>query len=52
MPILFYINIQVTSSSETVGHVDIQVRNNVVLGIYMHVVRISVYACNYVYIDG
>jgi hypothetical protein len=34
-------NIRVTSISKTRSHVDIQVRNNVVLGIYMHVVRIS-----------
>ena len=38
------------SRSKTHSHVDIQVRGNVVLGIYMHVVSINVYAC--VYIDG
>ena len=52
MSIIWYINIQVTSSSKTRSHVDIQVRSNVVLGIYMHVVRINVYARKYVYRDG
>jgi len=31
MSIIWYINIQVTSSSKTRGHVDIQVRSNVLL---------------------
>jgi hypothetical protein len=48
MSITWYINIQVTSSSKTRSHVDIQVRSNVVLG-YMHIVRINVYAFD---IDG
>jgi hypothetical protein len=34
MSIIRYINIQVTSSSKTPNHVDIQVRGNVVVGIY------------------
>ena len=34
---MWYSNIQITCSSKTHSHVDIQVRNNVVLGIYMHV---------------
>jgi len=38
---MWYLNEQVTSSSKTRSHVDIQVRNNVVLGIYIHVVRIN-----------
>ena len=46
MPIL------VSSSSKTRSHVDIQVRGNILLGICMRVVRISVYSCKYVYIDG
>ena len=41
MSIIWYINIQITSSSKTRSHVEIQVRNNVILGIYMHVVRIN-----------
>jgi len=53
MLIIWYINIQVTSSPKTRGHVDSQVRNNAVLCIYiyiyiyiyMQVVRINVYAC-------
>jgi len=39
--ITWYINIQVTSSSKTRIHVDIQERSNVVLDIYMHVVGIN-----------
>jgi hypothetical protein len=51
MLIIWYINIQVTSSSQSCGHVDIQVRSNVVLGIYIHmqVFRINFYACKYVH---
>jgi len=39
MSIIWYINIQITSLSKIRSHVDIQVRSNVVLGIYtyMHV---------------
>ena len=33
----WYINIQVSSSSKTCGHVDIQVRNNVVLDKYIYI---------------
>jgi hypothetical protein len=52
MSVIWYNNIQVTRSSKTRSHVNFQVRNNVVLGIQMHVVRINVYACKSVYIDG
>ena len=58
MLIIWYINMQATSSSKTRCHVDSQVRSNAALCIYiyiyiyMQVVRIYVYACKYVYIDG
>jgi hypothetical protein len=38
---MWYMNTGVMSSSKTCGHVDIQVRSNVVLGTCMHVVRIN-----------
>jgi len=43
MSFMWYVNIQVTSSFKTHSHLDIQVRNNVVLDIYiyMHLVRIK-----------
>jgi len=39
--ITWYINIQITRNSKTRIHVDIQVRSNVVLDIYMQVVGIN-----------
>jgi hypothetical protein len=51
MSFIWYINIQVMSSFKTRSHVDIQVQSSVVLGIYMHAVRINVYACKYVLQD-
>jgi hypothetical protein len=47
---VLYIKIQVTSSSKTRSHVNIQVRSNVLLG----ALRINVYACKYLYVytDG
>ena len=47
---MLYISIQVKSGSKTHSHVHIQIRGNVVHGIYMHVVRINIYACQYMYI--
>ena len=40
---MWFINIQITCSSETRNHVDIKVQStcNIALGIYMHVVRIN-----------
>jgi len=39
--ITWYINIQITRNSKTRIHVDIQVRSNVVLDIYMQVAGIN-----------
>jgi hypothetical protein len=50
--IYLYIIIHVRSASEARSHRDIHVRVKVVLDIYMHVVRINVCACKYVYIDS
>jgi hypothetical protein len=52
MLIIWNINIQITSSFKIGGSVVIQAQSNVVSRIYMYVVRINVYACKCMYIDG
>ena len=42
MLIIWYINIQVTNSSKTRGHVDSQVRSNAALCVYIY---IYIYIC-------
>jgi len=52
--IIWYINKQVTSSFKPVAMwtVKYEVMLHSVYRVYMHVVRINVYASKYVYIDG
>jgi len=46
---MWYLNVPVTSSSKTRSHLDIQVRNNVVLGVYIYIYT-YIYIHIYIYI--